>query len=245
MAKKRKKKTKGDKAVKQQTKKPRFAGLRNYFLTGLLVAVPLWVTYRVLVFLIDFADKGIAVIPRDFRDAYPFIFNIPGLGTIITLSLVMLVGFFARNFFGRKLVQLGESIIEKIPLIRSVYSATKQLLETVFAGSGDHFERVVLVEYPRHGIYSLGFVTGSASAYSKELIPQKCLNIFIPTTPNPTSGWYILIPEKDVRVLNINVEQAFKIIISAGMVMPKTEVTFNENEVRVPLRKLENKDESQ
>ena len=193
---------------------------RNYFLTGLLVTVPLGITFLVLKFLISLADGVLKIIPAQLRDAYPLL-KIPGLGMLLTLSLVLIAGFLAHNFIGKKLVAFGERIIQKIPLVRSVYSASKQLLETVFAGREDNFERVVLIEYPRKGILSIGFVTGMAKQYSLDILPEPHVNIFIPTTPNPTSGWYILLPEKDIILLDISVEEAFKIIISAGMVMPR------------------------
>lgn len=195
------------------------ARIRNYFLTGLLVVVPLGVTFFVFKFLIGLADGMLRIIPQPFQDTYP-LFKIPGLGLLITLSLVMVIGFLARNFVGRKLVAISERLIVRIPLLRSVYSASKQLMETIFAGTGDHFKRVVLIEYPRKGISSLGFVIGHAGGFSSDLLSKPHLNVFIPTTPNPTSGWYILVPEQDAIPVNISVEDAFKAIISAGMVMP-------------------------
>lgn len=203
--------------------------LRGYFLTGIIITVPLWITFWALRTLIRTADKMASgyfkLIPPEVLEKYS-LQDIPGLGMIIILTLVLVVGFLARNIIGKKLVNFGEKIIERIPLVRSIYSASKQLLETVFAGSEEHFERVVLVEYPRRGIRSLGFVTGHADGYSEEVLPGPHLHIFIPTTPNPTSGWYILLPEKDVVPTNLTVEEAFKVIISAGMVMPKKKITL-------------------
>jgi len=213
---------------KKSKKRQLSARLRGYFLTGLIVTVPVGITYWALRALIRAADRMASgyfkLIPNDVLERYS-LQDIPGLGMAITLTFVLVAGFLARNIIGRKLVGLGERIIEKIPLVRSIYSASKQLLETVFAGSEEHFERVVLVEYPRKGIRSIGFVTGHADGYSREILPEPHLHIFIPTTPNPTSGWYILLPEKDVIPINLTVEQAFKIIISAGMVMPQKMIT--------------------
>ena len=192
---------------------------RNYFFTGLLITVPLGITFLVLRFLIRIADSVLRVIPQEIHDTY-IVFRIPGLGVVITLTLIMVIGILAHNFVGRKLVSFGERIINHIPLVRSVYSASKQLLETIFAGTDHQFQRVVLVEYPRRGVYSIGFVTGKVPGKSAPLdTPQ--LSVFIPTTPNPTSGWYLIVPEADVVPTALSVEEAFKIIISAGIVMSK------------------------
>lgn len=202
------------------------ARIRKYLLTGLLVTIPIGVTFFVLKFFIGLADGVLKLIPQNFQESYPF-FKIPGLGMLITLALVIAAGFFAHNFIGRKIVQLGENIIERIPLVRSIYSASKQLLETIFTDTNNQFQRVVMVEYPRKGILSIGFVTGRADGYSEKIFPTPHLSIFIPTTPNPTSGWYLIAPEEDVIPINLSVEEAFKIIISAGIVTPNKSVEIS------------------
>lgn len=214
-------------AQKEQNKKQAMLRLRNYFLTGLLVIVPLGITFFVLKFIIGLADGLIHVVPKNVQEMYP-IFKVPGLGMVIALTLIMMVGFLARNFVGRKLVNLGERIISRIPLVRSIYSASKQLLETIFAGTDDQFEHVVILEYPRKGVYSLGFVTGRVPTLTSKKIEGPLLSVFIPTTPNPTSGWYILVPACEVIPTKLSVEEGFKIIISAGMAMPKENIVAQD-----------------
>lgn len=218
-------------SLKEKKNALAMARIRNYFFAGLLVAVPIGVTFFVLKFFIGLADKALGLIPQNFQESYPF-FKIPGLGILITLALVITVGFLAHNFIGKRIVRLGENIIEKIPLVRSVYSASKQLLETIFTNTNNQFERVVMVEYPRKGILSIGFATGRADGYSEKIFPEPHMSIFVPTTPNPTSGWYVLVPEKDVIPINLSVEEAFKIIISAGIVAPSKMVEISGTNIQ-------------
>ncbi len=191
---------------------------RRHFLTGLLVMVPLWLTYVVVASIVGFMDNVIEVLPDKFHPSTYLPFKLPGLGLIVTLAVIQLVGFLSANLMGRKIVSIYESILDRIPFVRSIYVGIKQLLEQVLSDKSDRFRRAVLVEYPRHGIYSIGFVTGTAGGVAQRKTPEKVINVFIPTTPNPTSGYYLLIPEKDLVTLDISVEQAFKMIVSAGMV---------------------------
>ena len=191
---------------------------RRHFLTGLLVIVPLWLTYVVVASIVGFMDNLIEVLPRRVHPSTYLPFRIPGLGLIVTLAVIQLVGLLSANLMGRKVVKIYESVLDRIPFVRSIYVGIKQLLEQVLSDKSDRFRRAVLVEYPRHGIYSIGFVTGTAGGVAQRKTPEKVMNIFIPTTPNPTSGYYLLIPEKDLIPLDITVEQAFKLIVSAGMV---------------------------
>ena len=191
---------------------------RRHFLTGLLVIVPLGLTFFVVSWIVGFMDQILDFIPPKFHPDTYLPFPIPGLGVIFTLFIIQFVGLLSANLFGRKVVKTYEQVLDRIPFVRGVYLAVKQLLEQILSQDSDRFRRAVLVEYPRKGIYSIGFVTGVGAGPVQENTPEKVLNIFIPTTPNPTSGYYLLVPEKDVVPLDLTVEQAFKIIVSAGMV---------------------------
>lgn len=197
------------------------AGFRRYFIAGLLVIAPLYLTYYILSILVGFADHLIAFLPKKFHPDTYLTFHIPGLGVIIAVLFLLLVGVFATNLFGRKLLHIWEGVLSRIPLIRTVYTGTKQFIETFFVTNRGGFRGVVLIEYPRKGIYSVGLVTGSGKGEVQTLTQRKVLNIFLPTTPNPTSGWYMLVPEEDTIPLKMSVEEAFKLIISGGMVTPE------------------------
>jgi uncharacterized membrane protein len=191
---------------------------RRHFLTGLLVIVPLGLTFFVVSWIVGFMDQILVYIPPKFHPDTYLPFTIPGLGVIFTLVIIQFVGLLSANLFGRKVVKTYEQVLDRIPFVRGVYLAVKQLLEQILSQDSDRFRRAVLVEYPRKGIYSIGFVTGVGAGQLQEKTAEKVLNIFIPTTPNPTSGYYLLVPEKDAVPLTLTVEQAFKIIVSAGMV---------------------------
>lgn len=201
------------------------AETRKHFLTGLLVIVPLGLTYYVVSAIVRAMDRVLAVLPPPFHPDTYLPFRIPGLGLIVTLVLIQVVGFLSANLFGRSVVKAYENVLQRIPVVRTVYVAVKQLLEQILSADGDRFRRVVLVEYPRKGIYSLGFATGVSRGEVQEKTRERVINVFIPTTPNPTSGFYLLVPEKEALPLEIPVDDAFKLIMSAGMVGggPKTE----------------------
>jgi uncharacterized membrane protein len=163
-------------------------------------------------------DRILGVLPSRFHPDTYLPFPIPGLGVIFTLAIIQLVGLLSANLLGRRVVKTYEKILDRIPVVRGVYLAVKQLLEQILSPNSDRFRRAVLVEYPRRGIYSIGFVTGLGAGTLQENTPEKVLNIFVPTTPNPTSGYYLLVPEDQAKPLDLTVEQAFKLIVSAGMV---------------------------
>lgn len=192
--------------------------IRTYFLTGLLVVVPIGLTSYILKIVIGWADKMLAFAPPRFHPDTYLPFHIPGLGLIITLLLVFLIGMVTTNFIGKKLVQLGEMLVDKIPLVRSIYLLAKQVLETIFSQDKESFKKVVLVEYPRKGLYSIGFVTGVGRGEIQEKTSAHVLNVFIPTSPNPTSGYLIMVPEEEAVPLDMDVDIAFKLILSGGMV---------------------------
>lgn len=194
--------------------------LKTNLIAGLLVVTPLAATVFLLRLIFRWADKIILLIPEAYRpDAY-LPFNIPGLGIILLVMTLFMIGFLARNILGRTLVRLGERIMDNIPLVNKFYQAVKQLVETIFTGGGKDFRRVVLIEYPRKGLYALAYVTGKTYPEFQDKTDKPVINLFLPTTPNPTSGFYLMVPEEDVIPLDISVEDSFKILISGGILNP-------------------------
>lgn len=191
---------------------------RKHFLTGLLVIVPLGLTYYVVSAIVGYMDRVAALLPPRFHPDTYLPFKVPGLGLIITLLIIQLVGFLSANLLGRSVVKAYENVLERIPLVRGLYLAVKQLLEQILDEKAERFRKVVLVEYPRQGIYSLGFVTGTTQGELGRKIEEKTFNVFIPTTPNPTSGYYLVVPVSQAIPLELGVDQAFKLVMSAGMV---------------------------
>jgi uncharacterized membrane protein len=189
--------------------------LKAYFITGLLVLLPLALTFWILTVIIQRLERLIGNPIQHYLDIY-----IPGMGLILLISLILLVGILARNFIGRKLGKLGEKILNKIPLVRNVYTWIKDLVNTIFRQGSNNFRGVVLVEYPRRGAYSVGFITGDTRGEVQRITQEKLVNVFVPTTPNPTSGFFILFPEEDVTFLKMTVEEGMKMIISAGIATP-------------------------
>ena len=194
--------------------------LRRYFVAGLLVWLPLVATYLVLAFSIRLIDRSLLLLPSNLRPENLIGFKIPGLGVILTILLVLITGLVVANFFGRRLVGAWESLLARIPLVRSVYGAVKQITASLFADASQSFREVVLVEYPRRGLWMLAFVTGDTPKRFQEVVSQELINIYVPTTPNPTSGFYIMVPPNDVKRLDIPVEVGLKMIFSAGVVNP-------------------------
>ncbi len=189
---------------------------KTYFITGLLVTLPLGLTYWILKVLLQSMERLIGNPIQRYFEIY-----IPGMGIILLVCLILLIGIFARNLIGRKLGNLGENLLQKIPLVRPVYGFVKHLVNTIFMQGQQNFKGVVLVEYPRRGIYSIGFVTSEVRGAVKEELEAEMVNVFLPTTPNPTSGFYLIFPKEDVTFLNLTIEEGAKIIISAGMVSPE------------------------
>ncbi len=196
------------------------AKIRAYFLAGLLVIVPLGVTLFVITAILRLIDRVLVIIPPKFHPHTYLPFKIPGLGLVLAIVLVMLTGILVKNYIGRRVVDFGEYILSGIPLVRPVYAAVKQVIQAMFGDTPYAFKRAILVEYPRKGIYALAFVTGRAYGEIKEKTGKEMINVFLPTTPNPTSGFYLVVPEEDTVPLEISVEDAFKLLISGGVVEP-------------------------
>ncbi len=194
--------------------------LRNYFLTGLLVILPISVTCYVIWVLIKAMDSILKFVPAKFLPETYINLPIPGLGLVLVVLIVLVVGLLTRNFVGRRMVRLGERIVDRIPLARVLYVGVKQLMEALIYQKTKAFQKAALIEYPRKGIYAIAFITGESRGEVQQLTEKKMINVFVPTTPNPTSGFYILIPEDEIKILNMSVEEAFKLIVSGGIVSP-------------------------
>ena len=199
-----------------------FTRFRRYFLAGVLVTSPIFITVYVTWIIITFIDNQVAdLLPDslDFTKQLPH--QIPGLGLIISVVVITIIGALTPGFIGRTLLKTGEKFLDKMPVVRSIYGAIKQIMETVMSTNSESFREVVLVEYPRKGIWVIGFVTGETKGEVKSLNKETLINVFIPTTPNPTSGFILFLPKKDLIYMKMKVEDAVKMVISGGIVTPK------------------------
>ncbi|TNE33546.1 MAG: DUF502 domain-containing protein [Alphaproteobacteria bacterium] len=201
-----------------------FARLRTYFLTGIVVTAPIGITVYLIYVFVSFMDENITpLIPVRYNPETYLPFGIPGFGVVIAIIGLILIGFLTANFLGRTLLAFGERIVGRMPVVRSIYNALKQIMETVLAKSGTSFREVVLLEYPRKGIWSLAFVTSQAKGEVNDLNEDDMISIFVPTTPNPTSGFLLFVPKSDLTFLDMTVEDGVKLVISAGMIWPNDE----------------------
>jgi len=194
--------------------------LRRYLVAGILVWLPLGITIIIVRFLIGLMDKTLVLVPQPYRPEEWLGVAIPGLGVILTILLLLVTGILTANFVGRAFVGGWESLMDRIPVARSIYSAAKNFAEIVFSDSGNAFSKVLLVEYPRKGIYTLTFQTATEIGEIQARTGEDVVACFVPTTPNPTSGFIIVVPKKDVMELDMEVDEAVKLIMSLGVVVP-------------------------
>nr|WP_246828300.1 DUF502 domain-containing protein [Ectothiorhodospira sp. PHS-1] len=194
---------------------------RRYLIAGLVVWVPLITTVVVIKFIVDMMDRTLLLLPPPWRPENLLGFTIPGFGIVVALVIVFLTGLVVANLVGRKLVDLWEAILARIPLVSTIYSAVKQVMETLFGAGGDSFRKVLLIEYPRKGIWTLGFQTGSGLGEVQARTERQVVSVFVPTTPNPTSGFIILVPRDEVIELDMSVEDGLKFVMSLGVVVPR------------------------
>jgi len=195
--------------------------LRKYFISGLLIWLPIWVTILVVKFVIEFLSSTVSLLPSRIQPDTIFGAHIPGIGLIMTLAVILLTGFVAANFIGSKIVSMWDAFIARIPLVRTVYSSVQQVIDTLFKPGGQSFRKVLLVEYPHPGAWTIAFQTGnSVPEIEKALGDNPMINLYVPTTPNPTSGFLLMVPKEKVIELNMSVEQALKFVISLGVVQP-------------------------
>jgi len=195
--------------------------MKKYFITGLLVLVPLVITAWVLRSLIGAMDQSLLLLPEAWHPQMLFGRNIPGMGAALTLLIVLTTGVIATNFFGRHLINLWEKLLQRVPVVKSVYSSVKQVSDTLFSDSGNAFRKAVLVQFPRQGAWTIAFVTGVPGGdVSTHLHSEDYVSIYVPTTPNPTGGYFLMLPKSEVIELDMSVDQALKYIISMGVVAP-------------------------
>jgi uncharacterized membrane protein len=194
--------------------------LRRYFVAGLLVWIPLGITLWVLKLLVDVMDQSLLLVPEDFRSDKLFGFHLPGLGIILTVAIVLLTGALAANFFGRKLLGLGDSALSRIPIVRSIYGGVKQISDTLFSPEGKAFRRAVLVRYPHPGAWTVALVTGTPQHEVAGILGNEQISVFVPTTPNITSGFFLIVPRSETIELDMTVDAALKYIISMGVAEP-------------------------
>ena len=195
--------------------------LRNYFISGLLFWIPLALSVIVIKFSLEFINE---LVPTKYLPETLFNLNtdFPGSGIILVLLVILITGVIVSNFLGRKLVTLWERVLNKIPGFRNVYNVLKKVSDTVFNSSTESFRKAFLIQYPSKGIWVIAFQSGDYKGEAESIIGEEMINLFVPTTPNPTSGFFVMMPKKDVFELNMTVEEAFKIVISAGVVVPKS-----------------------
>lgn len=197
--------------------------MRKYLIAGLLVWMPLGVTFLVVRAIVGFLDKSLLLLPDAFQPDRLLGFHIPGLGVLLAVALVLITGMIMANLLGRRLVAFWESLLARIPLVRTLYSAVKQIMEAVLATDAKSFRKVLLVEYPRKGVWSLAFMTSDDLGEVQDKTIANVISVFIPTTPNPTSGFVLMVPESDVIELDMAVEEGLKMIISMGVVVPNSQ----------------------
>lgn len=196
--------------------------LKRIFLTGLAVVIPAGLTLYILSFIIDLMGNLLQVIPSPYHPDSLLKVHIPGLGAIVTVILIFICGLVTTSYLGNKMVRFGERLVGKIPFVRSIYHAIKRIADSLFMDKARSFKKVVMVEYPRRGIYGIGFVTGTPNGEIQKIIGQKinCVGVFMPLALTPTTGFFIMVPEDELIELCMTVEEAFTLIISAGIVTP-------------------------
>ncbi|NGP52141.1 DUF502 domain-containing protein [Thioalkalivibrio sp. XN8] len=195
--------------------------LRKYLVTGLILWIPLVVTFLVVRFLIGFVDRILLLLPEPLRPENLLGFSIPGLGLLLAVVILLFSGLFVTNFAGRRLVEIGDRIVARIPLVRGIYSSSKQVAETLFADHSTAFKRVLLVEYPRRGLWSMCFQTSDLEGEVQYRTAQQVVCVFLPTTPNPTSGYVLFVPRDELVALDMKVDEGLRFIISLGVAIPR------------------------
>jgi uncharacterized membrane protein len=194
--------------------------MRKYFITGLLILVPLAITLWVLHSVISTMDQSLLLLPEQWRPEQLFGFKFLGIGTILTLLIVFVTGLLAQNFIGNYVVEAWEALLKRIPIVNSIYSSVKQVSDTLFSSSGNAFSKAVLVQYPREGSWTIAFLTGVPGGAVARHLQGDYISIYVPTTPNPTSGFFLMVPKADTIELDMTVDAALKYVVSMGVVAP-------------------------
>ncbi|GIZ50888.1 DUF502 domain-containing protein [Noviherbaspirillum aridicola] len=194
--------------------------MRKYFITGLLILVPLVITVWVLKLILTTMDQSLLLLPEDWQPNKLFGFQITGMGAVLTVLVVFLTGVLARNFIGTRIVHLWERLLGRIPIVNSIYSSVKQVSDTLFSSSGNAFRKAVLIRYPHQNAWTIAFLTGVPGGDVKNHLAGDYISVYVPTTPNPTSGFFLMLPRADTIELDMSVDEALKYIVSMGVVAP-------------------------
>jgi len=215
--------------------------MRKYFVTGLLILVPLVITVWVISMIVGTLDQSLLLLPQSWRPEALVGFHVPMLGTIFTLLIIFFTGLATRNFIGNQVVRAWELVLTRIPVVNTIYSSVKQVSDTLLSSSGNAFRKAVLVEYPRQGSWTIAFVTGVPGGDVANHLQADYISIYVPTTPNPTSGFFLMVPRKDTIELDMSVDEALKYIVSMGVVAPeqtskkaKLEPAKNKSQIPTP-----------
>ena len=196
------------------------AALRKWLLTGLLVIVPGVITAWVLNWIVSTLDQTLQILPGAWQPDKLLGVHVPGFGVVLTLAILLVVGAIASNFAGRKLVEWGDALVRRIPVVRSIYSSVKQVSDTLFSESGNAFRKAVLVQWPREGVWTVAFVTGAPNGEVAAYLRDEFVSVYVPTTPNPTGGYFVMVRKSDCVELEMSVDSALKYIVSMGVVAP-------------------------
>jgi uncharacterized membrane protein len=203
--------------------------MKKYIVTGLLIWLPLIVTVWVLKVIIDLGDQSLLLLPQTFRTESWLGVHIPGMGVVLSLLVVILTGMIAANIIGQRLVDVWHEILHRIPIVSSIYSSVKQVSDTLFSSGGQAFQRALLVEWPHRGMWTIGFLTGKPGEDVSVHLQGEHVNVYVPSTPNPTGGYFVIVPCKDIIELNMSVDTALKYVISMGVVGTNTQVKFGRS----------------
>ena len=198
--------------------------MKKYFITGLLVLVPLLITVWVISSLVGMMDQSLLLLPESWRPKAQLGLEIPGVGALLTLLIVFVTGLIATNFFGKQLILLWEALLARVPVVKSIYASVKQVSDTLFSDSGNAFRQAVLVQFPRADSWTIAFVTGKPGGDVANHLHGDYVSVFVPTTPNPTGGYFLMMPRADVITLDMSVDEALKYIISMGVVAPAEKI---------------------
>jgi uncharacterized membrane protein len=196
------------------------AAIRKWLLAGLLVIVPVAITIWVLDWIVSTLDKTLLILPESWQPDRILGFHVPGFGVLLALAVLLVVGATTSNFLGRKLVDWWDLLLHRIPVVRSIYSGVKQVSDTLFSENGNAFRTAVLLQWPREGVWTIGFVTGTPGGDAATHLPHDCLSVYVPTTPNPTGGYFVMLRKSDCIELKMSVDEAFKYVVSMGVVVP-------------------------
>jgi uncharacterized membrane protein len=201
------------------------AAVRRWLLAGLLVLVPLAITVGVLDWIVGTLDQTLQILPRSWHPDRLIGFHIPGFGVLLALAIVLLIGAVASNFFGRKLVGWWDALLGRIPIVRSIYSSVKQVSDTLFSENGNAFRKALLIQWPREGVWTIGFQTGTPGGDVVNHLAGEYLSVYVPTTPNPTGGYFVMLKKSDCIELKMSVDEALTYVISMGVVAPGSPAT--------------------